>query len=380
MLSADESLPLRPAQPVEGLSRGHGARGVGSRSDRRSSTSEHDIDLKLERARRGDRHRRAGTSSSPTAAAMRYDALLLATGAEPVRLDVPGADLPHVHYLRTLADSRALVAKASASKRAVVIGASFIGLEVAASLRARNIEVHVVGPETVRWRRSWGRRSGISSASSMKQHGVTFHLGTTAAAIDEHSVTLEKRRTARRPISSSSASACGRRSRWRNRRGSRSTAALRSTSTWRRALRDLRRRRHRALAGPAHRRADPRRALGGRRAPGPDGGAQHPRPARALRCRAVLLDRAIRFRPRPMSVTPSNGTKPRSTGRLRPETARSPTGRRQKLAVAVVSSGSRRASRGSRFRADDGGLLTGEVGHSIPSRGAKPMSTRIRGG
>jgi apoptosis-inducing factor 3 len=70
-----------------------------------------------------------------------------------VRLEVPGKDLPHVHYLRTLADSRALVAKALASQRAVVIGASFIGLEVAASLRARNIEVHVVSPEAKEPRR-----------------------------------------------------------------------------------------------------------------------------------------------------------------------------------------------------------------------------------
>jgi NADPH-dependent 2,4-dienoyl-CoA reductase/sulfur reductase-like enzyme/nitrite reductase/ring-hydroxylating ferredoxin subunit len=120
-----------------------------------------------------------------------YDALLLATGAEPIRLDLPGSDLPHVHYLRTLADSRALVAKALTSQRAAVMGASFIGLEVAASLRTRNIAVDVVAPGRVPMEKVLGTEVGQFIRKLHEQHGVTFHLGTVAASIDERGVTLQ---------------------------------------------------------------------------------------------------------------------------------------------------------------------------------------------
>ena len=119
-----------------------------------------------------------------------YGALLLATGAEPIRLDVPGADLPHVHYLRTFTDSQRLVASAQAARRAVVIGASFIGLEVAASLRARGLAVDVVAPDTVLMERILGAEIGAFIRRLHEQHGVTFHLGNTAVSISEDVVTL----------------------------------------------------------------------------------------------------------------------------------------------------------------------------------------------
>jgi NADPH-dependent 2,4-dienoyl-CoA reductase/sulfur reductase-like enzyme/nitrite reductase/ring-hydroxylating ferredoxin subunit len=123
-----------------------------------------------------------------------FAAILLATGAEPIHLAIPGADLPHVHLLRSVAQSRSIIEKAETSRSAIVIGASFIGLEVAASLRARGIEVHVVAPETRPMERILGPDVGDFIRTLHESHGVHFYLGQTVASIEAAAAILQNGR------------------------------------------------------------------------------------------------------------------------------------------------------------------------------------------
>ena len=123
-------------------------------------------------------------------AALSFDRLLLATGAEPVRPTIPGASPSDVLVLRSLSNCRAIIERAKSARRAVVLGASFIGLEVAASLRAREIEVHIVAPEQRPMERVLGPQLGAFIQKLHEEHGVVFHLGNTASALDGKKVKL----------------------------------------------------------------------------------------------------------------------------------------------------------------------------------------------
>jgi NADPH-dependent 2,4-dienoyl-CoA reductase/sulfur reductase-like enzyme len=119
-----------------------------------------------------------------------FDRLLLATGADPVKLAVPGASDSQLSYLRTYADSRALVAKSASAKQVVIVGSSFIGLEVAASLRARGLAVHVVALEKEPLERVMGPEIGQFMRSLHEAHGVIFHMQDTISGLEGRKVIL----------------------------------------------------------------------------------------------------------------------------------------------------------------------------------------------
>ncbi len=193
MLSDDDASPVdRPNLSKDYLAGNAPEDWIPLRPD--SYYTENGIELRL-KAKVTDIDVRAREVALANGDRVPYDRLLLATGAEPVRLTIPGADLPHVRVLRSLADSRAIIERAATARQVVVLGASFIGLEVAAALRARKIEVHVVAPEKRPMERVLGPQMGDFVRALHEEHGVVFHLEDTASAIDGNRIMLKDGRT-----------------------------------------------------------------------------------------------------------------------------------------------------------------------------------------
>jgi 3-phenylpropionate/trans-cinnamate dioxygenase ferredoxin reductase component len=155
--------------------------------------AEHDIDLRLGR-----------TAVSLNAAArelalddgerLRYDRLLLTVGAEPRRLSISGGELEGVLYLRSVADSDALRERLDRGGAVVVIGAGWIGAEVAASARQRGLEVTVIDPLSVPLERVLGNEVGAVYHDIHTDHGVRMLMGTAVEAF-EGGAAVERVRT-----------------------------------------------------------------------------------------------------------------------------------------------------------------------------------------
>jgi 3-phenylpropionate/trans-cinnamate dioxygenase ferredoxin reductase component len=155
--------------------------------------AEHDIELRLGRTA-------VGLNAADSELALddgerlRYDRLLLATGAEPRRLSIPGGDLDGVLYLRSVADSDALRGRLDRGGAVVVIGAGWIGAEVAASARQRGLDVTVIDPLTVPLERVLGTEVGAVYRDIHLDHGVQMLLGTSVEAF-EGGTAVERVRT-----------------------------------------------------------------------------------------------------------------------------------------------------------------------------------------
>jgi NADPH-dependent 2,4-dienoyl-CoA reductase/sulfur reductase-like enzyme len=137
---------------------------------------DHDIDLKL-RTEITRLDLGARTATLKAGAALTYDALILALGAEPQRPPIPGFDSPKVFTLRSLKDAEAIAAAAKGARRVAVVGASFIGLEVAASLKHLGLDVHIAAPEAIPLARVLGDEVGAWIRSLHEKTGIVFHLG-----------------------------------------------------------------------------------------------------------------------------------------------------------------------------------------------------------
>jgi 3-phenylpropionate/trans-cinnamate dioxygenase ferredoxin reductase component len=129
-----------------------------------------------------------------------YDRLLLATGAEPRRIPIAGAELGGVHYLRTLQDCDALRERLNTGGRVIVVGAGWIGSEFAASARQRGLDVTIIDPLTLPNERIFGAEIGAFYRDVHRDHGVELILGEGVQAFEGDAAVARVRTTGGRTI------------------------------------------------------------------------------------------------------------------------------------------------------------------------------------
>lgn len=181
LVGAEEHLPYERPPLSKSYLNGEPYKSEGSLQDK-AWYEAHDVDLRLGRRAVGlDRSAREVVLDDEQR--LSYDKLLIATGATPRRLHLPGADLGGVHYLRTLEDSQNLSGALTATAHVVVVGAGWIGLEVAATARGRGCKVTVVEPNEVPVKAAMGAGIGGFFADLHRQHGVEFAFGRTVTEL-----------------------------------------------------------------------------------------------------------------------------------------------------------------------------------------------------
>jgi NADPH-dependent 2,4-dienoyl-CoA reductase/sulfur reductase-like enzyme/nitrite reductase/ring-hydroxylating ferredoxin subunit len=121
---------------------------------------------------------------------LRFDKALLATGGTPRRLSIPGGDLPNVFLLRTVEDAESICKAAEKAEKAVVLGAGFIGLEAAASLRKRGLKVDLAALDKIPLQKVFGDILGLWFQEMHEKQGVQFHLGVTVEKIESQAGSL----------------------------------------------------------------------------------------------------------------------------------------------------------------------------------------------
>ena len=130
-----------------------------------------------------------------------YDACVLATGSEPIRIPIPGADDPEVLVMRTIENSERLQSRADEGSRAIVVGSGFIGCEAAASLSLRGVEVTLVSQEEGPQRERLGKDASRRLQGWLKGYGVNLRMGTDVESIERRDERFEVAVASGEPVS-----------------------------------------------------------------------------------------------------------------------------------------------------------------------------------